>query len=840
MRPRPATPPTRPAKSRSDQRPQDLVVRLEDAKANANEAAPSDQFVEDDGGEPTLLRTPGMSARSDTPREQPGPDAPRTRTDPKRRVDTARSARRPEMNGHVRLIATPNYGQLLAREPLLRKAIPFLTIIFVLVIAAYRIAITLDHRARDVAQAQGELTLVASAMASEMARRADSSDAPLTDIFAFSLPDRATQDGRQIALLENGRITATSPFRSELIGKPVATILGENQPMTTFGARAGVMEVETAFGTQFATVHHIEDQTGSVAVTQAKQQVLTAWREEMSTNAVLFMTTAGVIIVVVYAFYAQSARARTADHIYGATSERIDTALTRGRCGLFDWDVARGRMFWTQSMFEVLGMPPRDELMGFREVAALVHPDDGGLYEIAERQLNSGVKVLDRTLRMRHADGRWVWLRFRAELVHDDETGRPHLIGVALDTTEQKRLQELSATADMRLRDAIETVSEAFVLWDTHNRLVMCNTKYQEMHNLPDEAVQPGTPYTVVINAARQPVVSSHMLSRSDGPETERSYEAELAGGRWLQINERRTKDGGFVSVGTDITALKTHEERLMESEKRLKANVVELKSARRTAENQTRQLAELAEKYAEEKTKAEDANKAKSEFLANMSHELRTPLNAIIGFSEIMKSEMFGPLGAPKYGEYTHDIHHSGSYLLGVINDILDMSRIEAGQVDLSMETVDLSELFNEATRIMTPIAAEKSIKLVSEITEGTRIVVDRRAMKQILLNLMSNAVKFTPNEGCVTTRAKLERDAVVVAVEDNGIGIPKRELDRLGQPFVQVETQLTKTYQGSGLGLAIARSLTELHRGKMVIESEVGEGTTVTVRLPRGSASA
>ena len=199
------------------------------------------------------------------------------------------------------------------------------------------------------------------------------------------------------------------------------------------------------------------------------------------------------------------------------------------------------------------------------------------------------------------------------------------------------------------------------------------------------------------------------------------------------------------------------------------------------------------------------------------------------------MKSEMFGSLGAPKYVEYTQDIHHSGSYLLGVINDILDMSRIEAGQVDLSMELVDLPELFNEATRIMTPIAAEKSINLVTEIAEDMRIEVDRRAMKQILLNLMSNAVKFTPNDGRVTTRAKLEKDAVVVAVEDNGIGIPARELARLGQPFVQVETQLTKTYQGSGLGLAIARSLTELHRGKMVIESEVGEGTTVTVRLPR-----
>lgn len=825
----------RPVKARAGARPADVLMRMAASVGSA--------FAEDAAdGAPTVARTDppeGPTGRSGTAhrsRDEGGSPPPAS-------VRAPPTGRRHEMDGHVRLLAAPGYGQLLAREPLLRRAIPFLTIIFILVIAAYRVAITLDHRARDEAQARGELTLLASVLSSEIGRSAvvaGSTDAPqlvsLPDVFATSLPDGATRNGRLVALIENERITATSPFRDDLIGQPASQLLGQNQPMTTFGRRAGVMDVRTIYGIQYATVHHVEGREASVAITQPRQRVLSAWRDEMSTNAVLFMCTAGVIIVVVYAFYAQSARARSADQIYSATTERFNTALTRGRCGLFDWDVARGRMFWTQSMFEVLGMAPRDELMGFREVAGLVHPDDGGLYEMAERQLNSGAKVLDRTLRMRHADGRWIWLRMRAELVHDEESGRPHLIGVALDTTEQKRLAELSATADMRLRDAIETVSEAFVLWDANNRLVMCNTKYQEMHNLPDDAVGPGTPYHVVINAARQPVVSSHLLSQSGGPEDERSYEAELAGGRWLQINERRTKDGGFVSVGTDITTLKNHEERLLDSEKRLKANVVELKKAQRTAENQARLLAEVNVKYAEEKTRAEDANRAKSEFLANISHELRTPLNAIIGFSEIMKGKMFGALGSQKYEEYCSDIHHSGTYLLGVINDILDMSRIEAGQVDLSVETVDLPELFTEATRIMTPIAAEKQITLASAIASGTRIEVDRRAMKQILLNLMSNAVKFTPNDGCVMTRARLEREWVVVAVEDNGIGIPKRELDRLGQPFVQVENQFTKTHQGSGLGLAIARSLTELHRGKMEIQSEVGEGTTVTVRLPRG----
>jgi two-component system cell cycle sensor histidine kinase PleC len=397
-------------------------------------------------------------------------------------------------------------------------------------------------------------------------------------------------------------------------------------------------------------------------------------------------------------------------------------------------------------------------------------------------------------------------------------------------------LAERSATADIRLRDAIETVSEAFVLWDSQNRLVMCNSKYQRMHNLPDAAVRQGTPYNVVMKATKAPAISRQTSLLSGGALTgERSYEAELGDGRWLQINERRTKDGGFVSVGTDISELKHHEVRLMESEKRLKATVADLRSSRHILETQAKQLFELNNKYQEEKERAEEANRTKSEFLANISHELRTPLNAIIGFSEIMNSRMFGPLGADKYTEYCRDIHHSGTYLLGVINDILDMSRIEAGQVDLSVETVDLETLVDEAMRIMTPTSSAKRIALDAAIADGMSIEVDRRAMKQILLNLMSNAVKFTNEDGRVAVKAWLEPTAIVVAVEDNGIGIPQRELDRLGQPFVQVENQFTKTYQGSGLGLAIARSLTELHKGRMSITSEVGVGTTVTVRLPR-----
>ena len=248
----------------------------------------------------------------------------------------------------------------------------------------------------------------------------------------------------------------------------------------------------------------------------------------------------------------------------------------------------------------------------------------------------------------------------------------------------------------------------------------------------------------------------------------------------------------------------------------------------------QTAELADLAGKYAEEKTRAEDANAAKSKFLANMSHELRTPLNAIIGFSEIMESGMFGPLGAEKYTEYSRDIRESGEYLLDVINDILDMSKIEAGGIRLNPEVVALEPVLADCLRVVSTRAGEKQLTLDAKVDPDIELNADRRALKQIALNLLSNAVKFTPDGGAVTVRGRHRGGTVTIAIADNGIGIPKDALRKLGRPFEQVESQLTKRHQGSGLGLAIAKSLVEMHGGSMRIRSRLGQGTMVVVRLP------
>jgi two-component system cell cycle sensor histidine kinase PleC len=361
----------------------------------------------------------------------------------------------------------------------------------------------------------------------------------------------------------------------------------------------------------------------------------------------------------------------------------------------------------------------------------------------------------------------------------------------------------------------------------------MCNSKYQQDNGLLDRDVVPGTPRNR-LEEKMLAFASDRRLANANGPKGGATFERQLADGRWLQVNEARTRDGGSVSVGSDITQIKQHQDKLVDSERRLMATIHDLSLARRAEEERAHELAELNRKYMREKDRAEAANQAKSEFLANMSHELRTPLNAIIGFSELMEQALFGPLGSERYEEYARDINGSGKYLLGVINDILDMSKIEAGQFSMDREQIDLCPLIKETVRVVSLQAAAKAIMVETRIADTMSLVADRRAIKQIVINLLSNAVKFTGQGGRITVRARNASGAMILTIEDNGCGIPKEALGKLGRPFEQVQNQFSKNHAGSGLGLAISRSLAELHGGALKIRSTEGVGTIVSVRIP------
>ena len=246
------------------------------------------------------------------------------------------------------------------------------------------------------------------------------------------------------------------------------------------------------------------------------------------------------------------------------------------------------------------------------------------------------------------------------------------------------------------------------------------------------------------------------------------------------------------------------------------------------------RKLVEAAQERAREL--AEAANRAKTEFLANMSHELRTPLNAIIGFSEVIKSQAFGPVGAPQYLEYLGDIHTSGKHLLAIINDILDMSKIEAGELKPIEAKFQLAGVVNSCLRLIADRAAKGTVTVESDVRDDLPLVyADERMIKQMLLNLLSNAVKFTPENGQVTIEAGLgSTGELAIAVRDTGIGIAPEHMDLVLQPFGQADTKLERKYEGTGLGLPLVKAMTELHGGRLDIASTPGQGTTVTITLP------
>lgn len=244
-------------------------------------------------------------------------------------------------------------------------------------------------------------------------------------------------------------------------------------------------------------------------------------------------------------------------------------------------------------------------------------------------------------------------------------------------------------------------------------------------------------------------------------------------------------------------------------------------------------QAQELLEKAKEE---AESAAQLKGTFLANMSHELRTPLNAVIGFSEIIKNEIYGKIGSQKYIEYAEDIHNSGVHLLDLINEILDLSKIEAGAQEIFEERLSINALVEECIRLTDPQREKAEVTIVSNLNALLpRIVADSKMIKQVILNLLSNAIKFTPQGGKITLSCVVGPEGnLSLSVEDTGIGIREEDIHKALTPFVQVDSELNRKYEGTGLGLPLSKNLMELHGGSLEISSQYGSGTTVTIHLP------
>ena len=412
------------------------------------------------------------------------------------------------------------------------------------------------------------------------------------------------------------------------------------------------------------------------------------------------------------------------------------------------------------------------------------------------------------------------------EQSHDEIGAMARTLGLFRDSLlERNRLEAEREKADAerrkaqaRLVEAIEVITEGFALYDANDRLVICNSRYREMYAGVPIVIQPGVAYRDVIAAAAESGVISEARGRIDDWLENRMaihlhpgepYEHQRTDGQWLKISERKTDDGGIVGVFTDITDLKTREA----------------------------QLGELVDSLAQARDQAMQATRTKSQFLANMSHELRTPLNAVIGITEMLQEDA-EDLGQDDFIEPLGRIHDAGNHLLHLINQVLDLSKIEAGRLQLHIEEFDLGALIGNVVATAEPLAAKNRNRLTTNCPDDIGMIrADITQVRQIVLNLLSNACKFT-EDGDVTldvVREKAEPlDRIRLSVRDTGIGMTPAQQETLFEEFTQADSSTTRRYGGTGLGLAISLRLARLMGGDIEVVSAPGVGSTFTVWIP------
>ncbi len=463
-------------------------------------------------------------------------------------------------------------------------------------------------------------------------------------------------------------------------------------------------------------------------------------------------------------------------------------------------------VYANEAFVRLLGLADRAEAMALPNSLAIVHPDDLRFVTDQVAARIAGTSFLPHfEVRIRNKQGDTVWVDCYASRIVLD--GAPAALVTMTDITGRKRIETAQRRSEKLLSTVFQASSDPISLTTRdEGRYVDVNDSFLRALGWRRSDVIGRT--AADINFWKDPSFRGRMLEALKRDGFVRGIPSQV-----------RTPDGEVRDYLYSVEAIQFEDEDLLLG---IGRDVTELK----------RQADELRRHM----ESAEAASRAKSEFLANMSHELRTPLNAILGFSEVIGGEMFGPVGHPRYSDYAKDIFASGRLLLGIIDDLLDLSRLEHGKLDIRAESVTVAEIVEACTRLVDGKAREAQVRVVAELPlQPVELEADAMRLKQILLNLLTNAVKYTPQGGRVTIGVSQPQSGEVqFDVADTGIGMTPHEIEIALQPFGQVENAMTRHRQGTGLGLPLAKVLAELHGGRLTIHSTPRVGTRVAVTLP------
>ena len=462
-----------------------------------------------------------------------------------------------------------------------------------------------------------------------------------------------------------------------------------------------------------------------------------------------------------------------------------------------------------QKFCDILGYT-RDEILRLTSIDITIAEEQQEAIDYNDKLLSGEINSYSREKRYVHKDGHIIWANIWLSVVQDRD-GKPNkIISVVQDISERKRVEEALRVSEERYALAVSGTANGLWDWNIQTGEDYQSPRWKEIlgyeehelenrHETFTDALHPED-HDRVMEAAR-----AHLEERVP---YDLEYRLRCKNGSYVWIHAKG--QAIWDEFGTPLRMAGSN------------SDITERKAAEETIRAAMKE--------------AENANRTKTEFLANMSHELRTPLNAIIGFSEIIKDETFGPVGSVQYRDYAGDINESGHHLLALINDILDLSKVESGTDELHEENIDISQIAKSILKLVVGLARKGNVELELDVSDDIPLLyADERKVKQILLNLLSNAIKFTPEGGKVTLKIWSRAESgYVFQVTDTGIGIAFEDIPKAMSPFQQIDSGLARKHEGTGLGLPLTKSLVEMHGGYLDLQSKVGVGTTVTVRFP------
>ncbi len=499
------------------------------------------------------------------------------------------------------------------------------------------------------------------------------------------------------------------------------------------------------------------------------------------------------------------------------SEERYSLAMHGPNEGLWDWNPVSKELYLSARLLTILGFGSETIRTTSHEWQEIVHPEDRGRYQAdLVRHLKGLDEHFECEYRVRDQAGTYRWMLARGLAVRGADGIATRMVGSIGDVTDRKQRESILRASEARFRSLIEAAASVIVVIDGTGLLREFNREAERVF---------GVRRDIVIDQRWDWVLSmtggdlGALLAAVRTGQAVREQELTTADGTVLAWNLALMDDGAsIIGIAQDVTRRHWAEKTLNQVNESLERRVAE-----RTGELQRA------------REEAEQASRAKSDFVANMSHELRTPLNAIIGFSDVMRLAVMGPLGNSHYEDYVEAIWDSGTHLLSLINDILDMAKIEAGEFAVRREPVNPVYILHSACRLVRDKARASEVTMKLEVHDDIGTVeLDPLRFRQIILNLTSNALKFTPAGGEVAVVLRRDGGRLHLTVTDSGIGMTPDEVAQAMRPFVQVDSSLARRFQGTGLGLPLTQKFVDMHGGAMAIDSRPGQGTTVKVMLP------